>query len=72
MEVAKSGKSRTWLTTCPKCSSSIKYSKLDVTKKESRSPVSSLLSSKLNVDVIYCPVCKNEITVYFQNECTEE
>lgn len=69
-EVMKSSKTRKWTTKC-KCGACIKYGAGDVYKKESKSPASILMSTKVNIDCIKCPDCGNEIQIYFQNETYE-
>lgn len=69
-EIMQSSKKRRWVAKC-KCGSSIKYSSSDVYKKESKSPASVLMSTKVMMDMIRCPDCGKEIQVYFQNETYE-
>lgn len=68
MEITKSGKLRKWKTTCPNCRTEVKYTKADVTRKESNTPVNILISPKVKVDTIICPDCGKEIMVYYNNE----
>ena len=75
MEVLKRGNLRTWKTKCPKCLSSLKYTKADGEKRYSRNPAGKYtksIASRVEYDVITCPVCATEIPVYFNNECTPE
>ena len=67
MEVTHSGKLRSWLTTCPSCRSEIKYTKADVKRVKSRTPVNVLIAPEVMIDNITCPDCGQVIQVYYNN-----
>ena len=71
MEVTHSGKLRKWVTTCPNCQSEIKYTKADVKKMLSKTPVNILIAPKVMIESITCPDCGQVIQVYY-NKVAED